>query len=50
MKKENKKKLVKNTKFSLRKKKKESDSIVVNNTKIYQKMKNLLGIERNIIK
>ena len=46
------KKLVKNIKIFLRNKKKKSDNIVVNVTKISQKMKNksLLNIEKNIIK
>ena len=45
-------KLVKNIKIFLRNKKKKSDNIVVNVTKISQKMKNksLLNIEKNIIK
>ena len=46
------KKLVKNIKIFLRKKKKKSDNIAVNVTKISQKMKSksLLNIEKNIIK
>ena len=46
------KKLVKNITVFLKKKKKKSDSMVVNNTKISQKMKNkrLLRIEKNITK
>ena len=46
-----KKELVKDIKIFLRKKKKKSGNIVVNNTNIYQKMKNksLLSIEKNII-
>ena len=45
------KKLVKDIKIFLRKKKKKSDNLVVNVTKISQKMKNksLLGIEKNVI-
>ena len=46
------KKLMKDIKLFLRKKKKKHDNMVVNNTKIYQKMKNeiLLSIKKNIIK
>ena len=46
------KKLVKYLKVSLKKKKKKSDNMVMNNTKIYQKMKNksMLSVEKNIIK
>ena len=46
------KKLVKDIKIVLKKKKKKSDNMVVNVTKISQKMKNksLLSIEKNIIK
>ena len=46
------KKLVKNIKIFLKKKKKKSSNMVVNVTKISQKMKNksLLSIEKNIIK
>ena len=46
------KKLVKDIKVFLRKKKKKSNNAVVNYTKISQKMKNksLLSIEKNIIK
>ena len=45
------KKLVKDIKNFLKKKKKKSNNMVVNVTKIYQKMKNksLLSIEKNII-
>ena len=45
------KKLVKDIKIFLRKKKKKSDNLVVNVTKISQKMKNksLLVIEKNVI-
>ena len=44
------KKLVKNTKVSLKKKKKKSNNMVVNDTKIDQKLKNKswLSIEKNI--
>ena len=47
-----KKKLVKDIKIFLRKKKKKSDNTVRDNTKIYQKMKNksLLSLEQNMIK
>ena len=46
------KKLVKDIKIFLRKKKKKSDNTVRDNTKIYQKMKNksLLSLEQNMIK
>ena len=46
------KKLVKDTKVFLKKKKKKRKNMVVNDTKIYQGMinKSLLGIEKNIIK
>ena len=46
------KKLVKDIKIFLKMKKKKSDNMVVNVTKISQKMKNksLLNIEKNIIK
>ena len=46
------KKLVKDIKVFLRKKKKKSNNAVMNYTKISQKMKNksLLSIEKNIIK
>ena len=46
------KKLVKDIKIFLRKKKKKSNNAVLNYTKISQKMKNksLLSIEKNIIK
>ena len=46
------KKFGKDIKLFLKKKKKKSDNINVNNTKIYQKMKNkcLLSIEKNIYK
>ena len=46
-----KKKLVKDIKIFLKKKKKKSDNIVVNVTKTSQKLKtkNLLSIENNII-
>ena len=45
------KKLVKDIKIFVKKKKKKSGNMVVNDTKINQKMKskNLLGIEKNII-
>ena len=45
------KKLVKDIKIFLKKKKKKSDNMVMNITKIFQKMKNksLLSIEKNII-
>ena len=45
------KKLVKDIKIFLKKKKKKSDNMVVNVTKISQEMKNknLLSIEKNII-
>ena len=45
------KKLVKDIKIFLRNKKKKSDNLVVNVTKISQKMKNksLLGIKKNVI-
>ena len=45
------KKLVKDAKVFLKKKKKKSDKIIVNITKISQKMKSksLLSIERNIM-
>ena len=44
--------LLKNIKVFLKKKKKKSDNMVVNDTKIYQKMKNKswLSIEENIMK
>ena len=47
-----KKKLVKDIKIFLRKKKKKSDNTVRDNTKIYLKMKNksLLSLEQNMIK
>ena len=47
-----KEKPVKNTKDVPKKEKKKSDNIVVNDTKIYQKMKNksLLSIEKNVTK
>ena len=47
-----KKKLVKTIKVFLKKEKKKSVNMVVNETKIYQKMKNksLLSIKKNIIK
>ena len=47
-----KEKPMKNTKDVLKKEKKKSDNIVVNDTKIYQKMKNksLLSIEKNVTK
>ena len=46
-----KKKLVKNIKTFLKKKKKKTDNVVVNVAKIFQKMKNksLFHIEKNII-
>ena len=46
------KKLVTDIKVFLRKKKKKSNNMVLNDTKLYQKMKNksLLSIEKNIIK
>ena len=52
--KEYKKKLAKHIKILLKKKKKKSSNMVVNITKIFQKMKNksllsLLSIEKNII-
>ena len=45
------KKLVKDIKIFVKKKKKKNGNMVVNDTKINQKMKskNLLGIEKNII-
>ena len=45
------KKLVKDIKIFVKKKKKKSGNMVVNDTKINQKMKskNLLGIEKNIL-
>ena len=45
------KKLLKDTKIFLKKKRKKSDNMVVNVTKISQKMKkkSLLSIEKNII-
>ena len=45
------KKLVKDIKISLKKKKKKSDNMVINMTKIFQKKKSrgLLSIEKNII-
>ena len=47
-----KEKPVKNTKDVQKKENKKSDNIVVNDTKIYQKMKNksLLSIEKNVTK
>ena len=42
------KKLVKDITVVLKKKKKKSNNMFVNNTKIYQKMKN--SVEKNIIK
>ena len=47
-----KKKLVKTIKVFLKKEKKKSVNMVVNDTKIYQKMKNksLLSIKKNVIK
>ena len=47
-----KEKFVKDIKVFLKKKKKKSDNILVNNTKTYQKMKNKswLRIEKNILK
>ena len=47
-----KEKSVKNIKDVLKKENKKSDNIVVNDTKIYQKMKNksLLSIEKNVTK
>ena len=46
------KNLVKDIKVFLKKKKKESNNMVMSDTKIYQKMKNkcFLSIEKNIIK
>ena len=46
------KNLLKEVKVFLKKKKKKSNNMVVNDTKIYEKMKNktLLSIEKNIIK
>ena len=46
------KKIVKDIKAFLKKKKRKSNNMVMNDTKIYQKMKNksLLSIEKNIIK
>ena len=46
------KKLVKDIKVFIKKKKKKSDNMVLSDTKIYQNMKNecLLIIEKNIIK
>ena len=46
------KKLVQDEKVFLKKGKKKSDNMVVNDTKIYQKMKNksFLSIEGNIVK
>ena len=46
-----KKKLVKNIKIFLKKKKKKSDNMAMNDTKISQKMKNksLLSIEKNTV-
>ena len=46
------KKLVKDIKVFLKKKKKKSDNMVMNNTKIYQKMKNkslLIKMDKRII-
>ena len=45
------KKIMRNIKIFLKKKMKKSDNMVVNVTKIFQKMKNksLLSIEKNII-
>ena len=45
------KKLMKGIKIFLKKKKRKSSNIVMNNTKIYQKMKkkSLLSLEKNII-
>ena len=47
-----KEKSVKNIKDVLKKENKKSDNIVVNDTKIYQKVKNksLLSIEKNVTK
>ena len=52
MKEDYRKKLVKDIKVCLKKKKNKSNNIVMNNTKIYQKMKNksLLSMEKNIMK
>ena len=52
MKKDCKRKFVKDIKVFLNNKKKKSNNMVVNDTKIYQKMKNksLLSIEKNITK
>ena len=51
MKEDYRKKLVKDIKVCLKKKKNKSNNIVMNNTKIYQKMKNksLLSMEKNIM-
>ena len=50
IKKDYKEKLLKNIKIFLKKKKKKSNNMVVNVTKIFQKMKNksLLNVEKNI--
>ena len=52
IKKDYKKKLVKDIKVFVKKKKKNNDNMIVNKTKIYQKMRNrsLLCIEKIIIK
>ena len=52
IKKDHKKKLMKDVKLFSKRKKKKGDDMVMNNTKKYQKMKNkrLLSIEKNIIK
>ena len=52
MKEDYRKKLVKDIKVCLKKKKNKSNNIVMNDTKIYQKMKNksLLSMEKNIMK
>ena len=51
IKKDYKRKLVKDIKVFLKEKKKKWGNMVVNNTKIYQKMKNksLLSVEKNTI-
>ena len=48
----NKERFVKDIKVCLKKKKKKSDNMVVNDTNIYLKMKNkcLFGIKKNIVK
>ena len=52
IKEDHRKKLVKDIKVCLKKKKNKSNNIVMNDTKMYQKMKNksLLSMEKNIMK